>query len=72
MSAGNEAKQRELKKKHSLETAISQAEEVYSNVENFAKLICRYTDVGYLLQVYRVSASAGESIAGVTCAKGCG
>jgi len=46
MSVGYAAEQRELKEKqHSLETAISQAEEVYSNVENFANLIRRYTDV---------------------------
>ena len=46
MSTGYELEQRELKeKRQALETAIGQAEEVYSNVENFAKLICRYTDV---------------------------
>ncbi len=46
MSTGYEAEQQQLKENRlALEVAVAQAEEVYSNVECFTRLIRRYTDV---------------------------
>ena len=46
MSTGYEAEQRELnEKRQALTAAIHQAEEVYSNVESFTRLIRHYTDI---------------------------